>query len=444
MRRETMADTCLLLLLDGLGDRSHPELGGRTPLQAAHTPNLDRIADLGANGLFHPALQGQAFPSEKAHFALFGYSQEEFPGRGLLEALGHGLVPGRRDVALLAHLASASERDGCLFLEREAPEEARREDLDRLLGALPSPEPDEIAVQFHSTRSHFGILVLQGEVSPRITDTNPMRDGVYVPDVLPWEGLSGDEARRARKTARGLKRYLVRARDALKDHPVNARRAREGLPQLNALITQRPGAYTDVPRFGDRFGLRGASVASGAVYRGLAQFLGLEAVPVSDGDDPGTDLAERLESAFRLFPETDFVHAHTKAPDTAAHSKDPRRKAETIEALDRGLGKLGPERILREDVLLAVTSDHSTPSSGSLVHSGEPVPLTLLSNGTRRDSVTRFEETACAAGCLGLIRGQEFMYTVLNMLDRAKLAGVMDTPRDQPFWPGKRKPFNLT
>jgi 2,3-bisphosphoglycerate-independent phosphoglycerate mutase len=105
---------------------------------------------------------------------------------------------------------------------------------------------------------------------------------------------------------------------------------------------------------------------------------------------------------------------------------------------------LGPERILREDVLLAVTSDHSTPSSGSLVHSGEPVPLTLLSNGTRRDSVTRFEETACAAGCLGLIRGQEFMYTVLNMLDRAKLAGVMDTPRDQPFWPGKRKPFNLT
>ena len=439
-----MADKCLLLLLDGLGDRSHPELGGRTPLQAARTPNLDRIARLGANGLFHPALQGQAFPSEKAHFALFGYSQEEFPGRGLLEALGFGLSPGPRDVALLGHLASASEREGCLFLEREVPEAPQQEDLEQLLSALPPSEGEDITVRFHPSRDHFGILLLQGEVSPRITDTNPMRDGVFVPDILPWEGLDQEEGQRARNTARALKRYLVRARAALKDHPVNARRDREGLPALNALITQRPGAYTAVPAFAERFGLRGASVASGAVYGGLAQFLGLEAVPVRDGDDPGTDLAERLETAFRLFSETDFIHVHTKAPDTAAHSKDPRRKTEAIESLDRGLGNLGPERILQANMLLAVTSDHSTPSSGSLVHSGEPVPLSLVSQEARRDGVDRFDETECATGCLGLIRGPEFMYTVLNMLDRAKLAGVMDTPRDQPFWPGKRQPFPLT
>ena len=439
-----MANKCLLLLLDGLGDRSHPELGGRTPLQAARTPNLDRIADLGANGLFHPALPGRAFPSEKAHFALFGYSQEEFPGRGLLEALGHGLTPGPRDVALLAHLASASEREGCLFLEREAPEAPQQEDLEQLLNALPSSEGGDIAVQFHPTRDHFGILLLQGEVSPRITDTNPMRDGIFVPDVLPREGLGREEARLARNTALALKDYLLRARSALKDHPVNARRTRHGFPPLNALITQRPGRYTAVPAFEERFGLSGASVASGAVYWGLAEFLGLEAVPARDGNDPGTDLAERLETAFRLFSETDFIHVHTKAPDTAAHSKDPRRKTEAIEALDRGLGDFGPERILQEDILLAVTSDHSTPSSGPLVHCGEPVPLSLVSRGTRRDGVDRFDETKCAAGCLGLIREREFMYTVLNLLDRAKLAGVMDTPRDQPFWPGKRKPFSLT
>ncbi|MEF8824044.1 MAG: alkaline phosphatase family protein [Desulfohalobiaceae bacterium] len=439
-----MADKCLLILLDGLGDRSHPELGGRTPLQAARTPNLDRIASLGANGLFHPALQGQAFPSEKAHFALFGYSQREFPGRGLLEALGYGLNPGQGDVALLAHLASASEREGCLFLEREAPEAPQQEDLEQILGALPPSEGEDITVQFHPTRDHFGILLLQGEVSPRITDTNPMRDGVFVPDVLPWEGLGQEEAQRARNTARALKRSLVRARTALKDHPVNARRVRQGFPALNALITQRPGAYTAVPAFAERYGLRGATVASGAVYRGLAQFLGLEAIPVRDGHDPGTDLAKRLETAFRLFSETDFIHVHTKAPDTAAHSKDPRRKTEAIESLDRGLGDFGPERILQESMLLAVTSDHSTPSSGSLVHSGEPVPLSFLSRDARRDGVDRFDETECATGCLGLIRGQEFMYTVLNLLDRAKLAGVMDTPRDQPFWPGKRQPFTLT
>jgi len=439
-----MADKCLLLLLDGLGDRGHPELGGQTPLQAARTPNLDRIARLGANGLFHAGLQGQAFPSEKAHFALFGYSQEEFPGRGLLEALGHGLEPGPKDVALLAHLASASERQGCLFLEREAPEAPRQEDLDQLLDALPPPETEGIFARFHPVRDHFGILLLQGEVSPWITDTNPMQDGVFVPDLLPREGLAANEAPRARNTARALKRYLVRVYAALKDHPVNARRISEGLCPLNALITQRPGAYIPVAPFADRYGLRGASVASGAVYRGLASFLGLKAVRAQDGTDPGADLAERLETAFRLLPEHDFIHVHTKAPDAAAHGKDPRRKKEVIQALDRGLGDFDPERILQENILLALTSDHSTPSSGSLVHSGEPVPLALLSAGSRRDDVARFEESGCARGCLGLIRGREFMYTVLNMLDRAKLAGVMDTPLDQPFWPGKRTPFSLT
>jgi 2,3-bisphosphoglycerate-independent phosphoglycerate mutase len=439
-----MADKCLLLLLDGIGDRSHSELGGQTPLQAARTPNLDRIARLGANGLFHAGLQGQAFPSEKAHFALFGYSQEDFPGRGLLEALGHGLEPGPQDVALLAHLAAVSERQGCLYLEREAPESPCQPDLDQLLGSLPASEGEGITAGFHPSRGHSGILLLQGEVSPRITDTNPMQDGVFLPEVLPWEGLCEEEAHRARNTALTLKRYLLRVHAALKDHPVNRRRLKAGLDPLNAMITQRPGTHTPVTPFEERFGLRGASVASGTVYHGLASFLGLEPIRTREGDDPGADLAERLETAFRLLPEHDFVHVHSKAPDAAAHGKDPRRKMEVIESLDRGLRDFGPERILRQNLLLAVASDHSTPSCGPLVHSGEPVPLCLLSRGTRRDGVARFEETDCATGCLGLIRGQEFMYTVLNMLDRAKLAGVRDTPLDQPYWPGNRTPFRLT
>ncbi|MRR37801.1 phosphoglycerate mutase, partial [bacterium] len=79
---------CILLLLDGLGDRSHPVLHGKTPLQTAHTPNLDHIASIGMNGLFHAHLQGTALPSELAHFLMFGYRMEEFPGRGVVEALG--------------------------------------------------------------------------------------------------------------------------------------------------------------------------------------------------------------------------------------------------------------------------------------------------------------------------------------------------------------------
>jgi 2,3-bisphosphoglycerate-independent phosphoglycerate mutase len=94
---------CILLLLDGLGDRSHPVLSGRTPLQAAHTPNLDKIASLGMNGLFHAHLQGTALPSELAHFLMFGYRLEDFPGRGVVEALGEGLDIRERDVAHMIH-----------------------------------------------------------------------------------------------------------------------------------------------------------------------------------------------------------------------------------------------------------------------------------------------------------------------------------------------------
>ncbi|MFO7726815.1 MAG: phosphoglycerate mutase, partial [Desulfonatronovibrio sp.] len=90
-----------------------------------------------------------------------------------------------------------------------------------------------------------------------------------------------------------------------------------------------------------------------------------------------------------------------------------------------------------------VTSDHSTPSKGDMVHCGEPVPLILMGSGVRIDQVKQFDEVSAAQGCLGFVRGREFMYIVLNCLDMGKLAGLMDTPHDQPYWPGKSQPFEL-
>lgn len=436
-----MARGCLLLILDGLGDRGHPCLNGLTPLQAASTPNLDRIAACGENGLFHPGAPGQAFPSEKAHFALFGYSQNEFPGRGLLEALGEGLQPGTRDVSLLARLGSVSERQGCLFLERERPSDVSEQDTEDLLAALPHPESGSLRMDYHPLESTLGILLLSGWASAGITDTNPMLDGTYLPELNPREGLSEEEFTKAENTARELKSYLLQVYRAWNQHPVNINRKNQGLLPVNAMLTQRPGKYTQAPPLLERYGLQAASVASGRVYKGLADFLGFNSCPQEDSEYPDSDLARRIETAVSLLDEHDLVHVHTKAPDSAAHRKDPQHKKEIIQALDKGLNNLAPERIEREDLLLAVTSDHSTPSSGSLIHSGEPVPLALLSAHTRRDEVASFQEVACAKGSLGLLQGRELIYTILNWLDRAKLAGIMDTPRDQPFWPGKREPF---
>ena len=107
----------LIVLLDGLGDRSYRELGGRTPLQAAETPNLDLLASLGSNGMYHASLSGQCLPSEKAHYLIFGYGPESFPGRGLLEAVGYGLQFHDEDVLCLAHLSVINWRNGLPVLE---------------------------------------------------------------------------------------------------------------------------------------------------------------------------------------------------------------------------------------------------------------------------------------------------------------------------------------
>ncbi len=130
-------------------------------------------------------------------------------------------------------------------------------------------------------------------------------------------------------------------------------------------------------------------------------------------------------------------------PDEAAHTKDPQLKKQVIESLDKGIGQVIEPLMDDPEVLIIVTADHSTPSSGPLIHSGESVPLTIYGRGVRRDKVKRFNEISVASGALSLVRGKELMYLILNHLDRSKLQGIMDTPYDQPFWPGNYEPFRI-
>ena len=163
----------------------------------------------------------------------------------------------------------------------------------------------------------------------------------------------------------------------------------------------------------------------------------------SDLENPEEEIAARLQQAREALKACDFVHVHTKAPDEAAHRRDPQLKKTVIEALDRGIAReIGP--FLNDpEMLVIVTSDHSTPSEGTLVHSGEPVPVVMRGCGVRRDRVETFDEVSAACGALGMMRGKEMMYLILNYLDRAKLAGTMYSERDQPFWPGEYAPFSL-
>jgi 2,3-bisphosphoglycerate-independent phosphoglycerate mutase len=423
---------CILLLLDGLGDRSHPVLDGRTPLQAAKTPNLDRIAAMGMNGLFHAHLQGTALPSELAHFLMFGYRLEEFPGRGAVEALGAGLDIRHGDVALLARIFAVERKHSALVLRHEDPA-LDRESCGLLHSAIANFSRDGIEAAFLPTGGIGGILRLRGNVSKAVTDSNPITEGRPLMEVLPVQ--TGTIDHHAWETASFLNDYLRWCHLTLSEHPLNKKRMEKGLPPINAVGTQRAGMLSTLPSFRDKWGLKGLLIASGAIYHGFGRVIGMETLRVKDTEDPARDLRNRLITAYET-KQHDFIHVHTKVTDEAGHTRDPLTKKRVIESLDTALDYALQAIIPDEDVLFIVTADHSTASSGTMIHTGESVPLAMVGKYTRNDDVREFNEVSCAAGGLSFVRGSELMYLVLNFLDRGKLWGLMDSPHDQPFSPG--------
>jgi 2,3-bisphosphoglycerate-independent phosphoglycerate mutase len=439
-----MPTRCMLLLLDGLGDRAYAAFQRRTPLQAARTPYLDRLAALGANGSFHASRQGEALPSENAHFAIFGYTPESFPGRGPLEALGAGIDLTLSDVAVLSHFASL-QQDGRGLVLKSGKLSVGPDEIRQLAALAADFEHGGVRVCFHHTHKAHGLLTLHGNVAPFFTDTDPVTEGRLLIEPLAHAGYEQDAA--VGSAVAALKSYLLHIYRSLKGHPINRMRGgmrREaGLDSIDGLVTQRAGRLKPVQPFEQRYGLKGLSMASGLVYQGLSRFIGMDFAKVNDSEDPGEDMAWRIGQAHRALNEYEFVHVHTKVPDEAAHTKDPEKKKTAIEALDAGLARSLPAVLDDPDILVVVTSDHSTPSSGPLIHSGETVPLIFYGRGVRPDDVDRFDEVSAIRGALGQVRGSELMLMILNALDRAKLHGLMDTPRDQPYWPGSYTAFKI-
>ena len=140
---------------------------------------------------------------------------------------------------------------------------------------------------------------------------------------------------------------------------------------LNGLVTQRAGRLKQVTPFTEMWGLRGLSIASGIIYHGLAGYLGMDVRKVADTAHPGRDLAKRLELALAALRDHDFIHVHTKMPDQASHTKAPAYKTRILELLDQGIGTVFKALTAQPELLIVVAADHSTPSAGPLIHSGE-------------------------------------------------------------------------
>lgn len=436
----------LFIILDGLADRPQPVLNGKTPLEAAHTPHLDQLAALGTTGLLTPLAPGVPLESETAHFILFGYGLEQFPGRTAFEAIGRGFEVPHESVVLLASFAETTaidgklRRDALLWEKRQTQDE---EECARLCAAIDSYETQGMQFALTSCGRCEAILTLSGQPSRDITDVDPFYNNAYV--VRPQPLAESLHSQNAKRTAAALNAYLSWVHYQLSRHPLNRERQARGCASINFILTKWAAVRPDVAPFQEQNGLRAASIENYPLYVGIARVCGMTPVSTPQETDTTADFRQKLRTAGSLFAQRyEFVHVHSKAPDVAAHRKEPLGKMRALEALDAALGPVVERVTNHADLLVVVTGDHATPSNGPLIHSGEAIPI-LLAGGPNvlSDPVTTFHERAVIRGGLGHIRGADVMPLLLNATDRIRLHGVRHQTEARPYWPSRSKPFRL-
>ncbi len=395
-----------LLLLDGLGDRAHEVLGGRTGNEAAQTPNLDRLAMGGSCGLIYAVGPGRAPSSEVAHWSMLGYRPDEFPGRAVFEALGRGQEVSDEHVFAYAALRPAERKEDGWWLTGRPDPERDAEEAQRLIERCNGIEVDGLAFSLEHVWRGEAVLRISGGADERVTDTDAFfRD--WYPMLRPQPVVP-----EAERTARACEEWT---REVM--------RRLEG-ERFNVITLKWFGRPRPVSSFLERHGLHGTFVAASAFLRGLAIAVGLETVAAPETEDVAGDLASRLELAReRLDAGDTFVYVHHKATDAAGHTKDPREKLRTIELVDSALADLPTDR-----AIVCLTGDHATPASPNVIHSGDPVPFVLAGPGVRADRVERFGEADCATGILGQLRGPDMMPVLLNAADRPLFLGSRPTP----------------
>jgi 2,3-bisphosphoglycerate-independent phosphoglycerate mutase len=422
----------VMVVLDGLGDRPVPELGHRTPAEAAATPVLDALAGQGASGWHLPFGWGRAPTSELAHWSMFGFGDVAFPGRAVLEALGAGVAvdPG----AAVTHAAlrtSRVEGDRVWITGRAGPGDEA--DAAALLAALrPVVARHRFSLRPLGARGE-ALLASSHPASGQVTDSDP-----FFEDFHPWLRVRATDPA-GETTADALSALLVDTRAALVADPANRRRQDRGLPALDVLTTKWSGTRRPIPSFVEHTGVAGAAVTDTRLYRGLAALLQMAAVDLAPDADLTADLQARLAAAERLIAEgARFVHVHTKATDDAGHSKDPRAKLEALEAIDAGLAGLGG---LAQRAVVAVTGDHATPSTGGVLHTGDPTPLVVAGPTVRPDEVSAFGETPARHGWYGVLGAAELLPLLFGHANRPVLLGHRATPRPTVALPDDPEPM---
>ncbi len=383
-----------MLIMDGLGGLPR-EPGGKTELETACTPNLDRLAKQSMLGLTVPAGPGITVGSGPGHLALFGYDpiQHEI-GRGALEALGVDFELGCDDVAARGNFCTVDENG--IILDRRAariPTEATRQLLDELKGI----RIEGIDLFLLPVKEHRFVLIMGGPgLSDALTDTDPQRAGVK---PLAVEATHPG----AEKAARAANCFIEEARWRL-----------AGRYPANMIMLRGFASMPKVPAFQDLYGLHPAAIALHGMYRGVARLAGMEVLRMD-----GTAIADEFAALENHWQSFDFFYLHVKKTDTCGESGDFDGKVKAIEEVDALLPRL---LALNPDVIF-VGGDHSSPAV-LRSHSWHPVPALLYGRHVRADGIAEFGERVCSRGGLGILPATHIMPLALANAGRITKYGA--------------------
>ena len=368
----------VFLVMDGVGGLPHPETG-KTELESAQKPNLDRIARESLCGLTDPISPGITPGSAPGHLALFGYDPVRYEvGRGIVEALGIDLDVKPGDVAARGNFCTVDDKG--IIIDRRAGRLSteRSAELCRLLSDITVKGTGLSVVP---VKEHRFALILQSEgLSSDLTDSDPQRAGLAPRKV---QALS----QQAQRTADIANEFVTQASTRLRNES-----------SANMVLLRGFSRRPTIPSIPEIYRLNPAAIAAYPMYRGLARLVGMKVLPTGDS------IRDQVDTLRRHYDDHDFFFVHYKQTDSRGEDGDFLTKVRSIEELDSVVAD-----VLRLDPdVLIIAGDHSTPATLAM-HSWHPVPFMLRSRWCRHDDVPEFSEQACLAGGLGRLPATEIM-----------------------------------
>ena len=409
------ASKILFLVLDGISDRPSPALGGTTPLAAARTPVLDKLAAEGICGIMDTIAPGVRPGSDTAHLALLGYDPYKYyTGRGPLECVGTGIDMKAGMIGFRCNYATIDPQG--LVMDRRA---GRIHDTAALSKAIQEGvDLSKFGVDFifRSGAGHRAALALEGEgLSHCVSSNDPKKEG-----VAPLTVRAIRKGEREEKTAAVCNEFVKQSTKILFDHPVNRDRLAKQENPANMVLMRGAGEMGDFEPFAKKYGMAGSVISAASLITGIGRAVGLPHVEVPGiTGSVNTNLAGKVSAAVSELKTKDFVLVNIKGADESGHDGLAEQKKNFIERIDSELEPL----LGLKDTVIIICGDHSTPCTIK-DHSADPVPVLIRGDGVRMDDVFHYNEYHCAKGGLNRIHGIDLLPIALDLINKSHKFGA--------------------